>query len=149
MVTFKKWFFEEEDTDSKVSSLLDSEGFILFFKKDNEFFGATEDGRVVFAKMKNPDDDLPSGWGDEASFSAENLNKKIKGEPGTHLFKKTDLKKIKIINREEISKELKKVADDLGDEAFKKSGGFKVLDIASLFHREPDDAPNFIRADEE
>lgn len=152
MSSFKNWLFEEEDVESKIESMIDSEGFILFFKKDDECFGVNEDGRVVFAKMKSPDDDLPSGWEDEASFSAQNLNKKIKGEPGTtHLFKKSDLKKIKVMDRKEMSKELKKIAEDLGDEAFKKEQGssFKVLDIAKLFQKEPDEAPNFIRADEE
>lgn len=149
MSSFKKWLFEEEDTESNIDSMIDSEGFILFFKKDGECFGANEDGRVVFAKMKNPDDDLPSGWEDEASFSAQNLTKKIKGEPATHLFKKSDFGKIKVMDRKEMSKELKKIADSLGKEAFKKEPSFKVLDIAKLFQKEPDEAPNFIRADEE
>jgi len=150
VATFKTWLFEEEELDGKINSLLDSEGFILFFKKDDDFFGVSEDGRIVFAKMKNPEDeDLPSGWEDEASFSAQNLTKKMKGEPATHLFKKEDLNSIKVMDREKMFAELKKIAEGLGDEAFKKDPGFRVIDIASLFQREPDEAPNFVRADEE
>lgn len=150
METFKIWLFESEDLKLKIDSLLDSEGFILFFKKGDDYFAAPEDSRVMFAKIKNPDDDLPNGWEEEASFSADNLTKKIKGEPATSLFKKSDLKEIKIMNRDEMFKCLQKVAKSLGDEAFKKKDhGFKMIDIASLFSREPDTAPNFVRADED
>jgi len=137
----------QENAEEKINHLIDSNGYVLFFKKDDSIFGAGEDSRVAFAKMKNPDDDLPKGWEDEASFSADNLNKAIRGEPHQHVFHKNDLEKMSVIDREEVMKTLKKDTEKLGDDAF-PARRVQVLDISKLFHHDPDDAPNFVRADE-
>ena len=136
----------DEDAQSKVDALIDNSGHILFFKKDKDIFGATEDSRVVFAKIKNPDDDAPNEWGDEASFSADNLNKKIRGEPGQHVFCKEDLKQIEVIDREDAVKALKKEAEKAGDKM--PDNKTRIFDLSQLFQKSPDDAPNFVRADE-
>lgn len=138
----------EEDLSGKINSMIDSNSLILFFKKGEDLFGADEDGRVVFAKMKNPDEDMPDGWEDEASFSAQNLHKVMRGEPAQHLFRHEDLKAIKIIDREKMVDLLKAEADKLGDEAF-PARKMTVISLSKLFQRDPDDAPNFVRADEE
>lgn len=144
-----------EDCRHRVEQLIDEEGHVLFFKKDKEIFGATEDGRIVFAKMKNPDEELPKDWDDEANFSADNLNKKLKGEPAQHVFSKDDLKEIKVIDRDDAVDELHKEAEKLGDDAFPKRR-MHILDLSKLFRGVPDvkpadsgEAPNFVRADED
>ena len=148
---FKEWIGNEfliaEETEEKINHLIDSNGYILFFRKDDDVFGAGEDSRLVFAKMKSPDEDMPKGWEDEASFSADNLNKSVKGEPSQHVFNNDDLKKMDVVDREEAVKILKKVTGKLGDTAFPKS---HIINISKLFQRQhdPDDAPNFVRADE-
>lgn len=144
---FRKWLVMDEDAQGRVDALIDQSGHILFFKKDGDVFGATEDSRVIFAKMKNPDDDMPADWENEASFSADNLNKKIRGEPGQHVFHKEDFKNMEIIDREDAVKELKKEAQKAGDKM--PDTKFRVLDLGQLFHqKDPDEAPNFVRADE-
>ncbi len=108
-MNFKKYYFEEENLDSKINSLLDNHDFTLFFKKDNEIFGSKEEGRVVFAKLKTSDSDVPDGWFEEANFSADNLSRLINGEESTHLFGKKDLSKIKVLDRNKAFDELKKI----------------------------------------
>ena len=73
----------------------------------------------------------------------------VRGEPAEHLFKKDDLKAMDIVDREEVTEELKKEAEKAGDKAFGRPslsglGGLKIIRV------EPDDdPPNFARADEE
>jgi hypothetical protein len=141
-------FFLKEEIEGKINSLIDSAGHILFFKKGEDLFGAGEDGRVVFAKMKNPDDEMPVNWEEEASFSADNLNKVVKGEPPQHVFHKADLDEIQIMDREEVVESLKKEAEKLGEKAFPEPR-IRVINFEKLLGRgDPDDAPNFVRADE-
>lgn len=136
----------EEDIHGQVESMIDSAGYVVFFKFNKEIFGAGEDSRVVFARMKNPDEDMPKNWEEEASFSADNLNKKTRGEPGTQVFHKSDLKKIKIIDREKAVEQLRKIAEKTGGVSKSK---VHMLDLSKLFRRDPDEPPNFVRADEE
>lgn len=142
------WHIIEAEVDARIEGLLGP--FIFFFKKDKELYGAGEDSRVIFAKMKNPDDDLPSGWSDEANFSAHNLLKMIKGEPAQHLFNSDDLKQIKIVDKEKVSERLRKEVEKLGEKAFpQQKRTLSLIDLTRFFRKGSDEAPNFVRADEE
>lgn len=136
----------QEEEDLNIKHLLDMQGMVLFFKKDKDYFGANEDSRVIFARMKHPDDETPSGWADEASFVAENLTKMIQGKPSQSVFSKSDLKSIKVIDRDEAIEHIKETAHESGDDV----GPVKTMKITRLiFKHDRDEAPNFIRADEE
>ncbi len=135
---FKNWMIIEDDRRHEIESLLDQ--FILFFKKDGDVFGAGEDSRVVFAKMKHPDDEMPKNWEDESSFSAHDLTKALQGEQGYRLFKKSDLRGLKIIDREEAVQKL--------DKESPKSTQTQIS-IVKLGQHHRDDADNFVRTDEE
>lgn len=89
----------------KVKSMIDG-NLVLFFGKDNEFFGCPEESRLVFAKIKSPDEDDDKTWADEAAFLAYNLSKALNddNEVPKRLFYKKDLNDIKIIDREELEK---------------------------------------------
>jgi len=139
-----------EDCLDRVESLIDDGDYMLLFKKDGEFFGGGEDSRVIFAKMKGPtDEDTPKGWSDEANFSADNLIKKLKGEPAQHVFGKDDLKNIQIADRDETVKKLHKQAEKLGSDVLQKPK-MHILDLSKIFQQhDPDEAPNFIQADED
>ena len=138
----------EAEIDSRINDL--TAPFVFFFKKGKELFGAGEDSRVVFAKIKHPDDELPSGWKDEANFSANNLNKAMIGEPAQHVFSIKDLKSIKILDKEEVDALLQKEIEKLGEKAFPKpKSSFNLIDLSRFMKHDPDDAPNFTRADEE
>ncbi len=140
-----------EELERQVESLIDNAGHVLFFKKDGDVFGAGEDSRVVFAKMKNPDDEMPDGWAEDATFSAENLNKAVRGEPAQHVINNEDLKRVEVVDREKAVELLSKEAEKLGDKAFPKKPKFQVIDLARILqkYQSPDEPPNYVRADEE
>lgn len=116
----------------------------MFFSKGEDVFGTGEDGRVVFAKLKKPDEETTPGWVEEASFSAINLSKAVNGNPAQHVFSKKDLKEIKIIDRDDAAKKLESHVGK-GKEI---SSPIKVINISSLFDKDSDEAPNFIQAKE-
>lgn len=141
-------YLVETEVDSRVESLLGP--FVFFFKKGKEIYGAGEDSRVVFAKMKHPDEELPSGWKDEANFSAHDLKKSMVGEPAQHVFSSKDLKTIKILDKDAVSTMLHKEIPKMGEKAFPKPKKmFNLIDLSRFLQKDPDDAPNFTRADEE
>lgn len=139
LITMWDEYMIQEDMDSKLNALLDGGEFILYFEKDGEIYGADENSRVVLAKLKNPDDDLPDGWADEANFSAQNLSKTINGNTSQHVFGQSDLDKIKIIDRtvafEKLQKQLK--GDDFSNP--------QQINTAT---KDPDQASNFIQTKE-
>lgn len=110
LITIWDDYLLREAEEAKLNALLDN--FVLFFEKDKNIFGATEESRVIFARLKNPDKELPDGWEDEASFSAQNLTKTVAGEASQHVFQKSDLKNIQIIDREKALQKLKGKGDD-------------------------------------
>ena len=134
----------EENNRSKIESLLDVNKLLLFFKKDGDVFGSGEDARVTFAKMKNPDKDLPSGWVKEASFTAKNLTKELGGDPSDHVFNHEDLKDIKIIDREKAEEILNKQASKKGEKIPNK----EMVIAPPEDNQDPDAAQNFIHARE-
>lgn len=77
-----------EGLKDRVKALVNGTGMILFLKKkgDKDVFGADENGRLAFAQMKHPDDDLPDKWPDEASFTCTNLSQALRGEPTQTVF---------------------------------------------------------------
>jgi hypothetical protein len=110
MKPFKKLtdILKEEKKNKKddVKKLLDGKGYILFFKKDNDLFGAPEESRILFSKMKNPDDD-DMDWGEnEEQFSAMNLLKALQGEDQPDLFSQEDIPQIKVVDRDEAENHL-------------------------------------------
>lgn len=145
MDTWDQYVLEEE-AENNLRHFLDMHGLILFFKKDGDYFAAGEDSRVVFARLKNPDKDSAKGWEDEASFSATNLSKMVRGEPSTNVFDKDDIKKIKIVDKE-------KVLEDLKSNAAEKGSNLKAIRFIKLSiptgGQDRDDAQNFLRTDEE
>jgi len=145
---FKNWIILENEIDNRVNELIAP--FVFFFKKENEIFGAGEDSRVVFAKMKHPDEDMPSGWKDEANFSAHNLKRSVIGDPSQNVFSSKDLKKINILDKDKVSEILHKEVKKLGEKAFpKQKKTFNLIDLSRFLKKDPDDAPNFTRANEE
>lgn len=79
----------------------------LFFKKDGVLYGATETGRITFARMKSPESKEDKDWGKEATFAAYDLEKSAGGEKSMSVFHLTDIPKIEIMNQQGVEKELK------------------------------------------
>lgn len=100
-----------QEAEQSIHDLLDKNGLILFFKKDDDIFGAPEDSRLVFAKLKNddPEDDDPMmpAFRDEAKFLGINLLKSMFGSPDDSvqtMFGNNDIPKIKVCDRDEVVK---------------------------------------------
>lgn len=104
---FKQWIQSQFLKENKIKHFIDSHGLILFFKKGSEYFGTSEDGRIVFAKLKNPDDEETDGWEDEANFSAVNISKVGTNQISQQVFTKKDLKKMKIVDEKEVLDKVK------------------------------------------
>jgi hypothetical protein len=100
LLEFKKFIIESEDKLNKIRNIIDNQNLILFFKKDGKIYGAPEESRVVFAKMKNPDEDATKSWIKEANFSAFDLEKALQGKAVEAIFSIKDFNKIKIIDKE-------------------------------------------------
>jgi len=99
--SFRGWFNERE-----IKHLLDG-NLVLFFNKDNEYFGCPEESRLVFAKIKTPDEDDEPSFADEAAFLAINLSKAMndaEDEMPKRLFYKKDLNNIKLMDKDELEK---------------------------------------------
>ena len=99
------WDIQLENIDS-MNDLLDKHELILFFKKGDDYFGAPEDSRVVFAKLKTDteDDPMMPGFRQEARFPAFNLIKFLSNDPEKStesVFGIKDLPKISVCTREE------------------------------------------------
>lgn len=94
---------KDEINKNKIKVLMTSEEFVMFFKKNNTIYACDEDNRLIFAKMKVPDDDSGE-WLKEANFMAINLTKGLKGEKLQNLFSNKDIKSIKIISEEAAEK---------------------------------------------
>lgn len=133
----------ESDNEATIRNLIDQNSLIMFFKKDNDYFGCGEDGRIIFAKMKNPDKDLPEGWEDEASFTAVNISKMLRGEPSQQVLDYNSIKKLKVVDAEDVVKKLKDDATDSG----KKLSTIKIVQIPNNKNR--DQAQNFNLTDED
>jgi hypothetical protein len=91
--------------------MLGANDFVLFFTKDKTIFGAPEESRLIFARMKKPDVD-DKKWVKDANFSALNLNNALEGLKTEVLFSYSDLKKIEVIDQDKAYTKLAKIAKD-------------------------------------
>lgn len=101
------------ESNKSLSELIDDHGLILFFKKDKEIYGAPEESRLIFAKLKTDkeDDPMQPGFLKEAQFPAIKLSKlKSNDEEDSKevVFGAKDIKKITVIDRDEALKLLGK-----------------------------------------
>ena len=105
-----------QEQEDRLNDILDKHEIILFFNKDKELFGAPEDSRVIFAKLKTDDDDEPMmlNFRQEAQFPAINLFKCLNSNDDESsvqsVFGLKDLPKIKVCDRESAVKQMMKHA---------------------------------------
>lgn len=104
-----------QEQEDKLNDILDKHELILFFKKDKDLYGAPEESRLIFAKLKTDDDDEPMmpNFRQEAQFPAINLLKCLSGgdeESIQSVFSLRDIPKIKVCDRESAIKLMMKHA---------------------------------------
>lgn len=112
--------WDEAVDRQSIQDMIEGNDFVLFFKRGDDIFASPEEGRLTFAKMKSPDEDMPEKWLEDATFAAINLNRALAGDKVKSIFSKNDLNKIKIIERDEAIKDLVKIADKMSDKNIKK-----------------------------
>jgi hypothetical protein len=86
--------------EQDVNQTLDDHGMILFFQKGDDLFGGPEESRIIFAKLKDPNED--DNFRDEAKFLATNLKSAIGGDKIENMFGFKDLDDIKLIDRDSV-----------------------------------------------
>jgi hypothetical protein len=89
---------QEEKT--MIGDQLDRHGCIMFFRRGDDLFGAPEESRLTFAKIKSEDDDITDQWRQEAKFIAINLIQALLGQTTQNLFGLKDIPGLKLIDRE-------------------------------------------------
>ncbi len=95
----------------KIKELV-ANNLLFFFKKNGEYFGGPEESRLIFAKLKTPDEDVTPAWDEEAAFMAINLSRALEEEePPKRLFYKRDMTDLKILDKEDLEKQLFKKKD--------------------------------------
>lgn len=124
-LSFRNFIKEDGDKQRAISDVLDGRNLILFFKKGEGIYGAPEDSRVVFARMKSPDEETPEGWGDDANFVALDLLKALVGQNSQSVFGQKDLEDINVLDKDIIRKLLmkKNVKHGLNPKHSNKDGG--------------------------
>jgi hypothetical protein len=104
ILEFGTWIgINESDALRKVLS--DNE-FSFYFRKGTDFFGAPEESRIVFARLKHPDKEEGKSWASEASFAGIDLNRAAKGETSQKVFGSKDINEIKVVTKEDIESKL-------------------------------------------
>lgn len=101
-------FRELMDKWDEASKLFNESDLCLFFRKDGSLYGATETGRITYARMKNPESKEDRNWSKEATFAAYDLEKSAEGKKAMSVFGKSDLKNMEMMSQEEAEKELEK-----------------------------------------
>ena len=91
----------DENVDSmakdQIKSLLDGGNFVFFFKRGDDLFGCPESSRIIYATMKQPDEETSPSFIKEANFIGINITKALEGYSVRTLFDHKDIKKIKVI----------------------------------------------------
>ena len=105
------FFLEDQEKKTKASSHLDENKYTLFFEFKKDLYASDEDSRLVFAKIKNEDEDLPKNWKEDTKFVAVKLFPALKGQDSSHLFSHKDLLDIRVVDRDEIIKKIIKHKD--------------------------------------
>lgn len=98
--------WDEAVEKEQLNGILDN--LIFFFEKDGTLYGASENSRLIYANIKNPDEDAGKGWAKDASFVAVNLSKtKETGIKEETIFSSKDIKDIKVVDQKHAQEKMK------------------------------------------
>jgi len=102
-------FRELMDKWDKTLQILSENDLCLFFKKDKDIYGATENSRITFARMKNPENKEDKEWKKEATFVAYDLGKTEGDNKSISVFNDKDISELEVITIDQAEKELEKI----------------------------------------
>lgn len=103
MLSFKEF----RQNNQELEEFLGKKEIILYFKFKNEVFGCSEEGRIIFSKLKTNDEEIKN-CKKEIKFNAFNLSKSTLENSVESNFNFKDLNNIEVINKEKIYKLLRK-----------------------------------------
>lgn len=98
--SFKDFFNFEENNE------LEQNDLCIFFKKNGSVYGATEEGRITYARIKNPESKEDVSWKKDAVLILYDLEKE--SEDKRIMIKSSEISKFHLINQDEAEKILKK-----------------------------------------
>jgi hypothetical protein len=98
----------DEDKRARIKNLIDGRDLMLFFQHKGSVYGAPEESRIVFAKMKHPDEETGKDWVEDASFTAVNLTRALTGESVENVFTSKDVDSIGVMSEEAAEEKLLK-----------------------------------------
>ena len=91
--------------EERLSALFERERLTLFFRRGEDVFGSSEDGRIAFASIKSGGDEKDAP--EDPTFTALNLSKLVKGEIHFHVFDKRASRSAKVLDPDEVLKDLR------------------------------------------
>ena len=101
----------KETKDRNIKMFLSGQQFVMYFIYNNDVYGCSENSRVTYSRMLQPDEETTEDWIKEANFMAFNISKAIQGKPAQEMFDHEDVDKIQVISKEIAYDELVKVAE--------------------------------------
>jgi len=118
---------DKSDFSNRVESIVNAGPYIMFFKFEDEIYGADEPQRLAYARLKHPDDDDDT----HDSFMAISLCSILNGSQSDRKFDMKDLKGIEVI--EDPKQVVKQVTKNC-----KSDGEDNVIQVVT---RDTDDEP--------
>lgn len=95
-----------QEQKEKINDLFNNHELSLFFKKGENYFGAPENSRIIFAKLKNDDEDEPMmpDFKNQAKFIALDILKAMSSDedPSETMFGFGDIPSINVCDRDEV-----------------------------------------------
>ena len=109
MRTFYQFLEDNASCNAALQAIERNEDLAFFFTKDGDVYGAPEESRMTFARLKKPDEYSDKYWAEQAMFWGINLKKVMEVDSESaadakKLFTKKDLKNLKVIDRSEAMK---------------------------------------------
>lgn len=96
------WEDAVEQRKNKLRLIIDNSDMLFFFRYQGNVYGTSENGRVIFAKMKDKkDDDNTKSWRKEASFTATNICELANGKQVQNVFGDKECNDIDVIQDKE------------------------------------------------
>lgn len=96
------WEDAAEQKNTKLRLIIDNSDMLFFFRYKGNVYGTGENGRVIFAKMKDKqDDDNTKSWRKEASFTATNVCELAAGREVQNVFGDKECDQIDVIHNKE------------------------------------------------
>jgi len=91
--------------------LFEHSDLCIFFKKDGSVYGATESGRITFARIKNPESKDDIAWKKDASMLLYDLEKD--SEDKRIMVGSSEILDFELISQDEAEKILKKKGKEM------------------------------------